>query len=76
LYWPPQAGATSYQAVRSTTPTFDAGCTGIVTDDTRWTDTDVPAPGGVFYYLHRAFEPNPGSWGTDSTGTERTGDCL
>jgi hypothetical protein len=43
--------------------------------DTSAVDTDLPAAGALFYYLVRAENdcPGPGSLGTDSSGTERTG---
>ena len=66
-----QAGATEYQTMRSSTPTFTADCTGITTTQTNWVDVETPLPGGVQYYLVRPTAPNVGSWSADSAGVER-----
>jgi hypothetical protein len=73
--WPLQVGATAYEAVRSTSPRFDAGCVTHSTSITRWDDPERPPAGVVFYYLNRPSAPHPGSWGPDGTGAERTGVC-
>jgi hypothetical protein len=71
-FWEAQAGATSYRAARSTTPDFSAECLlSPVSGDTSWVDEERPVSGVVFYYLVRAFAPNKGSWGQDSSGQER-----
>jgi hypothetical protein len=70
LSWPGQIDATEYQVARSTYPDFSADCWINDTVQIYWIDTDIPA--GCFYYLVRALAPNPGSWGADSSGTERT----
>jgi cysteine-rich repeat protein len=41
-----------------------------------WDDWNTPAPGGAYFYLVRSKAPNLGSWGADSSGTERTNICL
>ena len=50
-----------------------------VTDQTSASDAELPAPGGVYYYLVRASNGCPagdGSLGQDSLGLERAGtDC-
>ena len=40
------------------------------------TDTTLPAPGAVFYYLVRPNAPHKGSWGQKSDGSPRVGGCL
>lgn len=76
LAWTAQPGATGYEIARSDTPAFAAGCTVWTTADPSTTDAAVPAPGAVYHYLVRALAPNPGSWGVDSAGTERTVVCA
>jgi hypothetical protein len=76
--WSPQAGATSYEVVRSPEPGFLSSCA--VFDATRSECIDDPSaagPGGAYYYLVRSLTPAPpGSWGQSSGGQERTGGCL
>jgi hypothetical protein len=69
--WPPQQGATDYQAVRSSTPDFSAGCTFFTTQSTLWIDPASVAPGQVLYYLNRPLAPCPGSWGETGAAVER-----
>lgn len=73
--WPAQAGVTQYQTRRSGSPTFPPPCVGITTTGTSWRDTEIPAPGAAFFYLNRPIAPQPGSWGWNSTGVERTTAC-
>jgi hypothetical protein len=76
LSWDAQSGATSYQVVRSTTVDFSSGCTLFATSQPFIIDTDVPPPGGHFYYLVRAAAPFVGSWGQRRDGTPRTVPCV
>ena len=73
--WSLQSGATLYQVVRSDQPSFPAGCAVYTTSANCVSDPDVPPRGVGYYYLVRALEPNPGSWGADSSGNERIGIC-
>ena len=70
--WSPQSGVTEYEARRSGSPQFAPPCTGLTTTDTFWSDPEVPDVGAGFYYLNRPFAPQPGSWGWDSEGNERS----
>ena len=70
--WSAQAGATEYEARRSSSRTFDTGCIGVTTATTCWTDAGIPLIGEVLYYLNRPTLPNPGSWGQTSAGEERS----
>jgi Tol biopolymer transport system component len=74
--WEPQVGATGYEVVRATDPTFEVDCICQPTTEPLWEDTQTPPQGVVFFYLVHAAAPNAGSYGADSTGTERTGACL
>ena len=74
--WTAQVGATLYEVARSSQPDLAGDCTVITTPLTYWTDTEQPASGVTYYYLNRPLDPNPGSWGVDSLGDERTGVCL
>ena len=73
--WQAQAGATEYGVVRSPSPRFSGICPGTITTATCWSPPDDPAPGVVYYFLVRATAPYPGSWGQDSSGTERQVAC-
>jgi hypothetical protein len=73
--WQAQAGATSYEFVRSGEPDFSFGCMTVVTSDTFVLDPEVPTTDSTFFYLNRALTPNQGSWGQDSAGIERTNIC-
>jgi len=73
--WPPQNGATLYEALRSNRPDFASGCDWTTTVDPFWVDTTVPAARSVLYYLVRPLAPHPGSLGKRSSGVERTGLC-
>ena len=72
--WDAQPGATEYEAIRSSSPDFSAACTSFLTVSTCWTDAD-PGTGETFFYLVRPTQPQTGSWGRDSGGTERVGLC-
>jgi hypothetical protein len=72
--WPPQAGATMYEAQRSGTPDFSGGCSGIITADPLFIDLQVPPSGSAFFYMNRAIAPFLGSWGENSMG-ERIDVC-
>jgi hypothetical protein len=71
--WPAQGGATSYQVARGRRPDFTGACSLISTTDACLTETAEPPV--IYYYLVRALELHAGSWGRDSSGTERTGVC-
>lgn len=73
--WPAQSGVTQYQTRRSSTPGFAPPCVGITTSGTSWHDVEIPAPGGVFYYINRPVAPLTGTWGWNSAGAERTTAC-
>ncbi len=73
--WDPQTGATEYEVRRSGAPSFPSGCAGTTTTETCWTDSELPPGGSAFHYLNRPLSPLTGSWGQDSTGSERTDIC-
>jgi hypothetical protein len=73
--WPAQDVATSYEVIRSDGPAFGTCATDEIVTTPSWTDTAEPQPEGTYYYLVRALTPLTGSWGMDSSGTERTGLC-
>jgi len=73
--WPSQAGATSYEAARSTSPDFSTGCEKFITTETHWEDTTAPLQGEILHYLCRPLTPYPGSWGANSARVERTDIC-
>jgi hypothetical protein len=73
--WPEQSGATSYEAARSDSATFSAGCTKITTTEPYWIDAAVPPESSRFHYLVRVLDPFAGSWGLDSAGSERASVC-
>lgn len=72
--WPPQAGATSYEVIRSDFSTFPT-CTSFTTTSASVVDPALPGPELFFYYLVRATAPFVGSWGQDWTGIERVPTC-
>jgi hypothetical protein len=75
--WPAQPGAIRYQAARADAADFSAGCVAYpFTTSTSLTDAQPVAPGTVRHYLARATFPHVGSWGMDSTGTERLVPCA
>jgi YD repeat-containing protein len=73
--WTTQGGATEYEVARSTSPDFSTACVTTTTTATFWSDPELPVSGEAFHYVVRSLLPNPGSWGADSAGTERTGIC-
>jgi hypothetical protein len=73
--WQAQPNATGYEVARSTYKNFSQNCTKFITSNTYINDSEIPAAGVTFYYLVRATAPNAGSWGQDSSGTERTVSC-
>jgi FG-GAP-like repeat/Putative metal-binding motif len=75
LWWAPQAGATLYQVLRSPSPLFDAACLTSTVSSPVWVDPELPAPGGVHFYLVRALAPDTGTWGASSVGVERVIVC-
>jgi len=75
LSWVPQEGATLYQVARSSVPDFSADCVSETTTGTSYDTASNPDPASCWYYLVRAVEPNPGSWGLDSDGGERAVAC-
>jgi hypothetical protein len=72
LSWNAQLGADSYEVGRSSLRDFSADCMLVPTSQSFWVDLQIPSPGVVFYYLVRPLAPNAGSWGADSSGTERS----
>lgn len=75
LSWSSQYQASLYEVSRSDRPDFAGPCPTSTTIRTIWIDRDVPPSRGVFYYLVRAVAPHVGSWGTRSSGVERTNVC-
>jgi len=75
LSWPAQAGASTYEAARSSDPAFSAGCTPFESATTSITDPGIPPPQAVFYYVVRPMAPYAGSWGMNSAGGERSTSC-
>jgi hypothetical protein len=71
LSWPAQPGASGYEIARSEQADFSSGCWLSGTQQLYFIDTEDPGSGNLFFYLVRALEPNPGSWGVDSNGVER-----
>jgi hypothetical protein len=72
MVWTPQSGATRYDVARSPYRDFHSGCSITSATTTQLIDATVPAPGEEFYFLVRASAPWVGSWGTRSSGVERT----
>jgi hypothetical protein len=70
--WPAQPRATLYEVARSDSPDFTTGCITDTTNQLYWSDPETPLTGDAFHYLVRGLEPNAGSWGKRSDGTERT----
>ena len=68
--WPLQPNATGWEVARARAPDFSAGCGTVATSVPKWTDTQVPTSGGVFYYLIHSVSPFVGSWGAHSSGVE------
>ena len=73
ICWNAQSGASEYEVLRSTSPTFDASCVSNLTTATCWNDTTDPPP--TLFFLVRATQPSTGSWGLDSSGQERNPSC-
>lgn len=73
--WPPQPGAAVYEVVRSTTPGFPGPCQSWRITNACLQDYENPEAGVVYFYLVRAFGPNAGSWGRDSSLQERLDVC-
>lgn len=83
ICWPSMPGAATYELVASSAPTFElpAACSEIRASSARCLDElccvdggFVPAPGESFYFLARATQPLPGSFGGPSgapAGSER-----
>jgi hypothetical protein len=75
LSWTAQSGATNYQVARSITPDFPAGTTCDQIPASSIVDPTRPDPNLCLYFLVRALEPHTGSWGVNSTQSERTVNC-
>ncbi len=71
LSWGAQPGATGYTLARSPFRDLHAGCKLGSSAVPSLSDAEVPAQGGVFYYLVRAASPWMGSWGQRTSGAER-----
>ena len=70
--WNAQLGVQLYEVARSIQRDFSADCSLTPTAQSFWSDPeDLPTDAG-FYYLVRPMTPNPGSWGADSFGVERS----
>ncbi len=77
ITWPAQADATVYEIARydgSPIPGTTCKIAG-TTPQTTFVDPERPRPGEVYSYLVRVLAPQPGSWGQDSAGTDRTVSC-
>ena len=74
--WPQQPGATGYQVARSGRSDLKLNCTLSVTTSLCLSDLGSPPDGTGSFYLVRSTAPFVGSWGQDSSGTERTSVCL
>ena len=75
LSWPDQVGATSFEVARSSSSDFSVDCIRVTRTSAYWNDLETPDLGTGFFYLVRPLTPYAGSWGKDSTGTERTTIC-
>lgn len=73
--WPAQTWATQYEVARSESTDFSSACFTHATTGSSWTDSDIPAPGGIFNYIVRSTLPAAGSWGRDTAGLERAVTC-
>ena len=73
--WTMQTGATRYEVLRSADPAFGGSCARRGVDGPCWIQPLPPPPGETWYYLVRALEPFPGSFGVDSNGVERLPTC-
>ncbi len=72
--WPTQPGSTSWDVVRSSDAAFES-CSSTIVAAPFLVDPQLPVVGRVLYYLNRPLTPNPGSWGSDSSGSQRSPDC-
>jgi hypothetical protein len=77
LTWPLQGGATQYEVERAGRADFETDCwsRNEFPSTNSSLDTEEPLPGTAFFYLLRAYQPNPGSWGRDSADVERSPVC-
>jgi len=69
--WLFEIGASSYALARSSESSFATCHDTQYTTSTCVSDATIPAPGETYFYLVRVSSPYPGSWGVDSSGTER-----
>lgn len=77
LCWTPQQGATSYSVRRSGTASFGSPCVPYSAAGSNClSDPQNPPMGQAYFYLVQAAAPHVGSWGQNSSGIERAGDCL
>ncbi|MDH3785216.1 MAG: MopE-related protein, partial [Acidobacteriota bacterium] len=74
--WPAQSGASMYKVARSTSGDFIDPSVTFTTVQNWWSDPTSPAVGQVLYYVVRSIAPNDGSWGNESSGTERDVNVL
>src|SRR5206468_2126952 len=58
FFWPAQAGAASYEVVRSSRPDFTTGCASTTLTDICRIDPTVPSPGQAYCFLVRALTPH------------------
>ena len=73
LSWDAQADAVQYEVVRAGAPAFGEDC--VTSSPAQSSSFDPEQPDTTFHYLVRALAPFTGSWGEDSTSTERTEIC-
>ena len=77
ISWPFNDNATVYEIARMPGPIFGQGCRMLgSTTLTSFRDQERPQPGGMFSYLVRIAEPNPGGWGANSRGVPRVFECF
>jgi hypothetical protein len=72
---PYQPGALSYQIAVSDRKDFRGACTLQTVHGTCGSQRDRPTAGSALYFLVRSLSPFTGSWGRDSSETERQGPC-
>ena len=75
LCWTPQPYASGYQVIRSDRSDFALSCATFTTASSCLVDPTLPATGAISHYLIGAAAPFRGSWGADSSGTERIPLC-
>ena len=62
--------------MRSDGSGFTTGCMTFERAGTTLVDAEDPLPGEAFHYLVHPLAPNEGSYGQNSSGSERTAPCA